>query len=83
MLRRARDTRVGAGTVARLLAVVLTVAALLLVACSPEDGRVRGEAGADVGNKPSESAAVNLHGKENPDFDVPDLLPSAGRTGNR
>jgi hypothetical protein len=65
------------------LVATLTAAALLLAACSPEAERRRGEAGADVGNKPSEPAAVDLHGKENPDFDVPDLLPAAEQTGNR
>jgi hypothetical protein len=67
----------------RLLAIALAAGALLLAACSPEAERTRGEAGADVGNKPSESAAVDLHGKENPDLDVPNLLPPAGQTANQ
>jgi len=67
----------------RFLAVALTLAALLLVACSPEDGRRRGQAGADVGNRPDASADVDLHGQQNPNFDVPDRLPRAEQSGKR
>jgi len=67
----------------RLLALLLTLAALLFVACSPEDGRQRGQAGADIGNRPEASADVDLHGKQDPDFDVPDRLPRAEQSGRR
>jgi hypothetical protein len=56
----------------RLLAATALVAiALLALACSPEDGRKRGQPGADIGNKPDSSAEVEFHGKKDPDAEVP------------
>ena len=45
----------------------------LLAACSPEANRTRGEKGADVGNSPEDPAAVEIHGKVDPGFDVPTI----------
>lgn len=56
----------------RLLAsVTITAAVLLALACSPEDGRKRGQPGADTGNKPDSSTEVEFHGKKNPNAEVP------------
>lgn len=67
----------------RRLLIAAALAGGWAVACSPEDGRKRGEAGADIGNKPDASNEVELHGKENPDYQVPNLLPPAERTGKK
>jgi hypothetical protein len=67
-------------TIRLLLALAVTVAVLLLAACSPEDGRERGQNGADIGNRPDAAVEVDLHGEQDPNHDVPDRLPEAGRT---
>ncbi|MBI2760966.1 MAG: hypothetical protein HYX51_06025 [Chloroflexi bacterium] len=54
-----------------LIALSALILALVVAACSPEDGRKRGEKGADVGNRPADPASVELHGSQNPSFDVP------------
>ena len=55
-----------------LLALALTGMVLLAVACSPEADRKRGEGrGADIGNRPSASEDVEIHGKTDPSHDVP------------
>lgn len=51
----------------------LLVAGLALAACSPEAARSRGERGADIGNRPSDPTAVEIHGRTNPGFDVPEV----------
>ena len=61
----------GAGSAAGRLAAATLLLAALIMACSPEDGRRRGERGADVGNRPKASADVQFHGKSNPERDVP------------
>jgi hypothetical protein len=52
--------------------VLIVVAVLALVGCSPEDGRTRGSGpGADVGNT---SLPIRMHGdrgRNNPSFQVP------------
>ena len=58
-------------TAKRLLMFAATLAALAAAACSPEAGRKQGERGADIGNRPRESADVEIHGKSNPAHDVP------------
>lgn len=55
------------------LTVTLLSAALLAAACSPEAGRTRGARGADIGNRPSDPSAVQIHGKTNPAFEVPEV----------
>jgi hypothetical protein len=55
---------------ASLLAAVVFALATL-VGCSPEDGRTRGSAGADIGNT---ALPIQLHGdrsKNNPSFQTP------------
>lgn len=54
-----------------LLTLSLATAAILLGACSPEHNRLRGDHGADTGNRPA-AADVDVHGKVNPNFDVPE-----------
>ena len=55
-----------------LLALVLVGALLMAAACSPEADRKRGEGrGADIGNRPRASEAVEIHGKTDPAHDVP------------
>ena len=49
----------------------LSLALLVLVACSPEDGRARGQLGADPGNT---TLPIELRGnrnRNNPSFQVP------------
>ena len=63
---------------------VLALTALLLTAaagCSPEDGRTRGQLGADIGNT---ALPVQMHGnreRNNPSFRVPTpgLVPQDAR----
>ena len=64
-----------------VVALILLSAALFLGACSPEDGRERGQGGADIGNRPDAAVEVDLHGRQDPNHDVPDRLPRAERTG--
>jgi hypothetical protein len=58
----------------RMRAGLLVLAAFLLATaagCSPEDGRTRGQLGADVGNT---ALPIQLHGnreRNNPSFAVP------------
>lgn len=54
----------------RLIVPGVVALALLLAGCSPEQGRERGQRGADVGNRPEDSAAVDIHGRTDPAFDV-------------
>lgn len=54
-----------------LAAIILALA--LLAACSPEANRSRGGRGADIGNRPSQPADVELHGTSNPDYQVPSV----------
>jgi hypothetical protein len=54
-----------------LITVGLIAAALAALACSPEDGRKRGGRGGDIGNRPSDSADVEFHGKTDPAYRVP------------
>lgn len=58
------------GKLIRLNGALLLSAALLMAACSPEQGRIRGERGADIGNRPKDSAAVDIHGRTDSSFDV-------------
>ena len=60
------------GTLRRVLGCALLVVALAVGACSPEANRERGGGrGADIGNRPSDPAAVEIHGETNPEHDVP------------
>ncbi len=60
-----------------MIKFAITAGVLLLAlgaaACSPEQGRRPGQSGADVGNKPSDPAAVEIHGRLDPTFDVPEV----------
>jgi hypothetical protein len=62
--------------------LTLTVVLLIAVAgCSPEDGRTRGQLGADIGNT---ALPIQMHGnrdRNNPSFAVPDVgqVPRDGR----
>jgi hypothetical protein len=56
-----------------IIAAGVLLLALGAAACSPEQGRRPGQAGADVGNKPSDPAAVEIHGRLDPTFDVPEV----------
>ncbi len=69
-------------TIRQMAAAGLAALVLLLVACSPEDGRRPGERGADVGNRPDEPADVELHGTSNPAHDVPDRAPVVGKAAD-
>ena len=66
-----------------LVAVGVVGAVLGLTACSPEDGRKIGERGADTGNRPERSADVELHGKQDPDHNVPNRLAPPEQTGRQ
>ena len=69
--------------ITHLIAAAAVAIVLGLTACSPEDGREPGERGADIGNRPERPADVELHGKQNPNFDVPNRLPEAEQSGRR
>ncbi len=44
----------------------------LLAACGPEAQRTQGGGrGADIGNRPADSAAVEIHGRTDPGYDTP------------
>lgn len=58
---------------AHLLGAMVVGGALALVACSPEDGRERGERGADTDNRPRNAAEVELRGRTNPVHNVPEV----------
>ncbi len=66
-----------------LVAAAVVGIVLSLTACSPEDGRKIGERGADIGNRPERSADVELHGKQDPDHNVPNRLPPPEQTGRQ
>lgn len=51
-------------------ALALLLAALLVSCASPEASRVRGEAGADPGNR---TPVLDLHGKSDPTHDTPSV----------
>lgn len=52
--------------------LLLPALLLLLAACGPESDRTRGGGpGADIGNRPASSAAIQIHGKTNPAYKTP------------
>ena len=54
------------------LTLALTGGLLVAAACSPEADRARGGGrGADTGNRPGDSAEVEIHGETDPSHDVP------------
>jgi hypothetical protein len=63
--RRTREVR-GAAQLA-----VIMAALLLAVGCSPENGRPRGELGADVGNTTLPVEMRGNQGRNNPSFQTP------------
>jgi hypothetical protein len=73
-VRRIRATAGRAGAILRAGLLPLVAAAVLLAAgCSPENGRARGELGADVGNT---ALPVELRGnvdRNNPSFRTPEV----------